>query len=765
MVIEGLSPRGRGNRRLFRARRRFAGPIPARAGEPGSATSATCGGRAYPRAGGGTLEAHEAERVGEGLSPRGRGNRNVIDDFRHVKGPIPARAGEPHRSTAWWCRKGAYPRAGGGTILECWSKNRFRGLSPRGRGNHPAILEVGRRGGLSPRGRGNPEYRGPRAPARGPIPARAGEPGSFRAGCHRFKAYPRAGGGTQRPDWIARLGEGLSPRGRGNPEYRGPRAPARGPIPARAGEPGSFRAGCHRFKAYPRAGGGTQRPDWIARLGEGLSPRGRGNHLRAKGCLAGGGLSPRGRGNHLRAKGCLAGGGLSPRGRGNRADAGKPRTPSGPIPARAGEPLLADRVFRAFKAYPRAGGGTPAHDLHGRGGPGLSPRGRGNPAASLTIAARARPIPARAGEPPPLSAPWRTPWAYPRAGGGTGRTVAPAAGDTGLSPRGRGNPHWRDRRPERIGPIPARAGEPASMTAISRFVRAYPRAGGGTFVAAVAAGAHAGLSPRGRGNPFNLELHAHAHGPIPARAGEPLHVDAAKHFIGAYPRAGGGTITDFRLLVDRSGLSPRGRGNLGPWAGFLGDARPIPARAGEPVNVRLLRCMRGAYPRAGGGTNKSAEPLEVPSGLSPRGRGNRHWQGGRGGFPGPIPARAGEPYAHHQAMGGRRAYPRAGGGTKWRNRTVGRRRGLSPRGRGNQYNNWEYADCVGPIPARAGEPMFDKHPAAAWGAYPRAGGGTETADNPADILKGLSPRGRGNRTPCSTFPISPGPIPARAGEP
>ena len=257
--MAGLSPRGRGNHREQEVDARVVGPIPARAGEPpGCGARRRCP-RAYPRAGGGTDVDRHGDGAETGLSPRGRGNHRDRHHGARHPGPIPARAGEPSRTSSCARRIGAYPRAGGGTRRDDARRRHGAGLSPRGRGNRDRRHDLGA--------------------ARGPIPARAGEPTAGYLWSNAVGAYPRAGGGTSL--WMGQVhaGSGLSPRGRGNLEL--PRLPGSGvgPIPARAGEPAVCCRGCSAGGAYPRAGGGTAG----ARAGEnrarGLSPRGRGNPL------------------------------------------------------------------------------------------------------------------------------------------------------------------------------------------------------------------------------------------------------------------------------------------------------------------------------------------------------------------------------------------------------------------------------------------------------------------------------------------------------
>ena len=89
--------------------------------------------------------------------------------------------------------------------------------------------------------------------------------------------YPRVGGGTLYRFTPEIRRNGLSPRGRGNPQH-----PVNQPndvrsIPAWAGEPDTGGRWNPREQVYPRVGGGTRRSLTLDSLPEGLSPRGRGN--------------------------------------------------------------------------------------------------------------------------------------------------------------------------------------------------------------------------------------------------------------------------------------------------------------------------------------------------------------------------------------------------------------------------------------------------------------------------------------------------------
>ena len=96
--------------------------------------------------------------------------------------------------------------------------------------------------------------------------------------------------------------------------------------------------------------------------------------------------------------------------------------------------------MRRSKVYPRVGGGTRAY----------------HPISRYPM----RSIPAWAGEPArprPRGARNRV---YPRVGGGTVDSESESVSVSGLSPRGRGNRDDPTGRRDRIGSIPAWAGEP-----------------------------------------------------------------------------------------------------------------------------------------------------------------------------------------------------------------------------------------------------------------------------------------------------------------
>ena len=233
----------------------------------------------------------------------------------------------------------------------------------------------------------------------------------------------------------------------------------------------------------------------------------------------------------------------------------------------------------------------------------------------------------------------------------------------GLSPRGRGN-QWDMLGWDRLeGSIPAWAGEPSPLLSSSAGGKVYPRVGGGTPWLTWSVVMHQGLSPRGRGNPTGALASQRIEGSIPAWAGEPHSLPLPGVCERVYPRVGGGTGFQQLQPAGIRGLSPRGRGNPGDGLAEREFVGSIPAWAGEPRSCTGIQQSRAVYPRVGGGTAVARGPTPAGRGLSPRGRGNRR--------PGPIhrgagrsiPAWAGEPPPRAGRPCRHQVYPRVGGGT------------------------------------------------------------------------------------------------------
>ena len=174
-----------------------------------------------------------------------------------TSGPIPARAGQPGAPPRPWSGPRAYPRSRGATALVTTTGKDPSGLSPLARGNHTLERKCARH--------------------RGPIPARAGQPGQSPHRSARLGAYPRSRGATiKRFRDVQRLG-GLSPLARGNLGLGQCLLCPAGPIPARAGQPASCHLRLCARRAYPRSRGATGVSGAFIPSIKGLSPLARGN--------------------------------------------------------------------------------------------------------------------------------------------------------------------------------------------------------------------------------------------------------------------------------------------------------------------------------------------------------------------------------------------------------------------------------------------------------------------------------------------------------
>ena len=254
---KGLSPRVRGNPPARWKRGDALGSIPASAGEPATLCDASSTRRVYPRECGGTHLHALAVPGDRGLSPRVRGNPWQRSAGSPRSRSIPASAGEPRDPGGRGGRQRVYPRECGGTRTKIEDDSHGQGLSPRVRGNPPAV-------------------RGHMASLRS-IPASAGEPRCPRRSEASARVYPRECGGTRDVSAEEHQAQGLSPRVRGNPAAADPDPAAAGSIPASAGEPSSRGRSSDSRRVYPRECGGTRQGELHRLPLRGLSPRVRGN--------------------------------------------------------------------------------------------------------------------------------------------------------------------------------------------------------------------------------------------------------------------------------------------------------------------------------------------------------------------------------------------------------------------------------------------------------------------------------------------------------
>ena len=219
------------------------------------------------------------------------------------------------------------------------------------------------------------------------------------------------------------------------------------------------------------------------------------------------------------------------------------------------------RRRRSRRVYPRVCGGAVVGTWKRLAVAGLSPRVRGSPAPSAQAGQRLGSIPACAGEPDSAATAWRPSWVYPRVCGGA--RVAPVAVvvDGGLSPRVRGSPGGDRGSALHRGSIPACAGEPRRPAGTRGPMRVYPRVCGGAHRQSQGRAFGEGLSPRVRGSQAQRQPVAHVIGSIPACAGEPRRRWSTTCGPRVYPRVCGGAADGVRVRVQGEGLSPRVRGS------------------------------------------------------------------------------------------------------------------------------------------------------------------------------------------------------------
>ena len=173
--------------------------------------------RVYPRVYGGTPNGAGPSTLEGGLSPRVRGNPLSWSGVAVCVGSIPACTGEPVLDTDVRLIRWVYPRVYGGTRVYNGTREPKQGLSPRVRGNQHGAIS-GTRISRS-------------------IPACTGEPLDRTKRRDRTGVYPRVYGGTVVLAMMLVIGQGLSPRVRGNRADGPPMEVHPRSIPACTGEP------------------------------------------------------------------------------------------------------------------------------------------------------------------------------------------------------------------------------------------------------------------------------------------------------------------------------------------------------------------------------------------------------------------------------------------------------------------------------------------------------------------------------------------------
>ena len=150
------------------------------------------------------------------------------------------------------------------------------------------------------------------------------------------------------------------------------------------------------------------------------------------------------------------------------------------------------------------------------------------------------------------------------------------------------------------------------------------------------------------------------------------------------------------------------------------------------------------YPRVCGATPPLLQRGTYGRGPSPRVRGNLLWEVIPVPSLGPIPACAGQPASRRPRWLLLAAHPRVCGATQAEPKEVAVLKGPSPRVRGNRHGVATHDGVTGPIPACAGQPLRTHLGLGSGRAHPRVCGATQTWSQEDGSYEGPSPRVRGN---------------------
>ena len=195
--------------------------------------------------------------------------------------------------------------------------------------------------------------------------------------------------------------------------------------------------------------------------------------------------------------------------------------------------------------------------------------------------------------------------------------------DPGASPRARGNRGRAVSVPPMPGCIPASAGESTDAIRDVRVARVHPRERGGIVSVVPTRKTSVGASPRARGNPTTTLFFDGLNGCIPASAGESRGPCTCRGRRRVHPRERGGIYARSGLRLREGGASPRARGNLNVAVAWVRRTGCIPASAGESAPRRARRPDPWVHPRERGGITLGGLAAAQRTGASPRARGNR----------------------------------------------------------------------------------------------------------------------------------------------
>ncbi len=356
----------------------------------------------------------------------------------------------------------------------------------------------------------------------------------------------------------------------------------------------------------------------------GAHPRSRGEHsLHPVSLLVRGGSSPLARGTRTQRVVGDSGEGLIPARAGNTGSGALPANQSRAHPRSRGEhnPPYGNQPLGG--AHPRSRGEHHQALYQRLHGEGSSPLARGTLNSGPVKDTPTGLIPARAGNTHQPAATGAQCGAHPRSRGehrGVGRRCRWRRGS---SPLARGT--LRERQEARLsgGLIPARAGNTPRIRQVGKSERAHPRSRGEHGRLGVMNQKALGSSPLARGTHVHLIWSWLRAGLIPARAGNTVLRSSSPHRVGAHPRSRGEHAKKLASWKVGKGSSPLARGTRGYCVDYSERVGLIPARAGNTAGPSTAMSLGWAHPRSRGEHQPLVSPFTGAAGSSPLARGTR----------------------------------------------------------------------------------------------------------------------------------------------
>ena len=504
----------------LRQRAYNAGIIPAYAGNTESALKRLVIRGDHPRVCGEHSSRRSFFSVAEGSSPRMRGTHYRAVRAARPHGIIPAYAGNTKRWPRLMCIFRDHPRVCGEHPYRIIPIPEDMGSSPRMRGTHLHTFRESDYRGSSPRMRGTPVFPSQHLGGDGIIPAYAGNTSKHSILVSPKEDHPRVCGEHMSDQTMRGPSGGSSPRMRGTQYSLVHDVFSLGIIPAYAGNTRNPNPRKRPPRDHPRVCGEHLPPVIMDAKRRGSSPR---------------------------MRGTLTCGILL-------------LLMMGIIPAYAGNTRIVSFRFRKIWDHPRVCGEHSSSLSFFSVVEGSSPRMRGTRHVGGESWSDGGIIPAYAGNTFPRRAPRPSRRDHPRVCGEHTRILKTPVNNVGSSPRMRGTPATRIRPRNRIGIIPAYAGNTNWFDDGVLDDKDHPRVCGEHAIINGTEMLSKGSSPRMRGTQFPAHPDHRWSGIIPAYAGNTRTVNDGRIGQGDHPRVCGEHTGSKHVGLLYTGSSPRMRG-------------------------------------------------------------------------------------------------------------------------------------------------------------------------------------------------------------